>query len=233
MSQPAPWTLNVIKIGVLIMAVTFYFTVPEVHYFFVMSSEILYAHHFHELKEFILSYGVWAPMMSICLMTVQSLFPFVPGLAITIANAWIFGWLWGSFYSWTGSLVGAALDFGIARWYGHPVVKKFVSSKYLDRLNTFFETYGLAAIALARLTPVVPYKVVSYGAGFTTLAFSKYLFATGFGQTPAILLYSYLGQNITRSLHGVIFATSLFLLILIVLYVYREAIEKYFFRKSE
>lgn len=233
MSRPAPWTLYGLKIGVLIVAITVYFTVPAIHNFIASGIHILYERNFHQLKELILSYGIGAPLMAIVLMAVQSLFPLVPGLVITIANAWIFGWLWGAFYSWLGALIGAFIDFGIARWYGRPVLGRFVNTRYLDKLNTFFVTYGMIAIALARLTPVIPYKLVSYGAGVTELSYGKYLLATGVGQTPAILLYSYLGQNITRSFHGMILITSLFVLLLAVIYYYREPIEKYFLQKSQ
>lgn len=228
MSRPVPWTLYVVKIGALIVAITVYFIVPAVHEFVVSGLRILYERNFHQLKNLILSYGVWAPITAICLMAVQSLFPFVPGLAITIANAWIFGWLWGTLYSWVGSLIGATIDFGIARWYGRPVLGRFVNAAYLDKLNTFFVTYGVIAIALARLTPVIPYKLVSYGAGLTEISCGKYLLATGMGQTPAILLYSYLGQNITRSLHATILITSMFVLLLAIAYYYREFIGKHF-----
>jgi uncharacterized membrane protein YdjX (TVP38/TMEM64 family) len=233
MSRPALWTLYGLKIGVLIVAITVYFTVPAIHDFIVRGIQILSERNFHQLKDLILSYGVWAPITAISLMAVQSLFPFVPGLAITITNAWIFGWLWGSLYSWIGSLIGAAIDFGIARWYGRPVLGRFVNVAYLDKLNVFFETHGLIAIALARLTPVIPYKLVSYGAGFTKLSSGTYLLATAVGQTPAILLYSFLGQNINHSLQATILITSLFVLFFAVAYYYRESIEKYFFQKNQ
>ena len=233
MSRPAPWTLYGLKIGVLIVAITVYFTVPAIHDFIATGIHILSERNFPQLKDLILSYGLWAPITAISLMAVQSLFPFVPGLAITIANAWIFGWLWGALYSWIGSLMGATIDFGLARWYGLPVLGRFVNAAYLDKLNAFFVTHGLMAIALARLTPVVPYKLVSYGAGFTELSCGKYLLATAIGQTPAILLYSFLGQNINHSLHATILITSLFVLLFVVAYYYRESIEKYFFQKNQ
>ena len=58
---------------------------------------------FEGLRQFILSYGFWAPVASIALMAIQSLVPFVPGIIITITNAWIFGWQDGAFYSWVGA----------------------------------------------------------------------------------------------------------------------------------
>jgi uncharacterized membrane protein YdjX (TVP38/TMEM64 family) len=164
-----------------------------------VATGIGYLHHrdFEGLRAFILSYGLWAPLTSIALMTVQSMVPLVPGLAITITNAWIFGWEHGALYSWIGAMAGATLDFGIARWYGRPFVERFVRAKYLDLTDQFFKRHGVLAVFVTRLTPVVPFKVISYGAGLTAITFRQYALATGVGQTPAIVLYSFLGQHLT------------------------------------
>lgn len=233
MSRPVPWTLYALKSGVLIFAVGLYLLVPAVRQFISSAVAALYAHHFGEFKAIILSYGFWAPVATIGFMVVQSLIPFLPGAVLTIANAWIFGWLWGACYSWVGALLGAMLDFGLARWYGRTFVEKIVNDRYLKVMNRFFAAYGPLAIALARLTPVIPYKFVSYGAGVTRLSFGRYVVATAVGQTPALLLYSYLGQHITRSMRLTVFITSLFVVLGVVLFCYRKSLEQYFFRKIE
>jgi uncharacterized membrane protein YdjX (TVP38/TMEM64 family) len=226
-------SLYVCKGLVLAAAVLAYFTVPGVREF--VATGILYLHHrdFEGLRMFILSYGAWAPLTSIALMTVQSMVPLVPGLAITISNAWIFGWEYGALYSWIGALLGAILDFGIARWYGRPVVEKFVKAKYLNMTDCFFRRHGVLAVFITRLTPVIPFKVISYGAGLTAISFWNYVTATGIGQTPAILLYSFLGQHLTRSIKAAILITSLLILISFLVYYYRNEIEQRLFSHKE
>lgn len=221
------------RIGILVFAVIAYFHMPGLQEFFSAGIRYLRYRDFEGLRQFILGYGGWAPVVSIVLMVIQSLVPVVPGLIMTITNAWIFGWLYGAFYSWVGGVLGAALDFGVARWYGRLVVEKFINRKYLDMADVFLKKHGLLAVFITRLTPVVPFKVVSYGAGLTTMSLWRFMIATAVGQAPATILYSILGQNITHNIRITITITSLLITIIAVLYYYRDEIIGRFFPGDE
>ena len=102
-------------------------------------------------------------------------------------------------------MLGAMLCFWIARALGRPAVEKLVGgSQALATWDVFFARYGNRAILVARLLPFVSFDLVSYGAGLTSLSLWNFVWATGLGQLPATLLYSYLGQNLTGSV-GVLF----------------------------
>jgi len=227
--DPATNRAYIVKLGVLALALAAYFYLPGIQEFITSGLSYLRLRNFEGLRQFILSYGVWAPMTSILLMAVQSMVPLVPGIAITITNAWIFGWELGALYSWIGALLGATLDFAIARWYGRPVVERFISGEMLDKTDGFFKRNGVLAVFITRLTPIVPFKVVSYGAGLTKMSPLRFIIATGIGQTPAIVLYSFLGQNLTRSLRATIAVTSLLMALGFTAYYFRDTLEKYFF----
>jgi len=233
MAEPTTKTVYAVKFGVLGAAIAAYHLLPEVHDFVSTGVGYLQSRNFEGLRLLILSYGVWAPVTSVALMAVQSTIPLVPGLAITITNAWIFGWEYGALYSWVGALLGAMLDFGIARWYGRPVVERFVKSHHLDVTDRFFQHHGVLAVFITRLTPVIPFKVISYGAGLTNISIYHFIMATGIGQTPAIVLYSILGQNLTRSLRWTVAITSLLIGLGILAYCYRDKIERRLFSNKD
>lgn len=215
------------RLAVLFLAIAAYCYLPFVNEFVDRGLDYLRHRNFDGLRTFILSYGAWAPITSIALMTLQSLVPLVPGLAITITNAWIFGWQWGGLYSWLGALLGASLDFSIARWYGRPIVEKIIRPSQLDTFDRFFLKHGVIAVFITRLTPVIPFKVVSYGAGLTTITFLQFSCATGIGQTPAIILYSILGQNLTKNFKATIAITLLLLAAGWAAYRYRETLKNF------
>lgn len=187
-----------------------YFTVPAIQEFVNNGIGFIERRDFTGLRSFILQYGSWAPLTAILMMVLQSVIPFVPGLALTMTNAWIFGWQYGTCYSWIGALGGAWLDFAIARYYGRPMVEHIIGPGNVAFAKQFFLKYGLLAVLFTRLTPIIPFKVVSYGAGLTRVTLWQYLVATGLGQTPAIIMYSFLGQNITGS---VIFTVTITVLL--------------------
>jgi uncharacterized membrane protein YdjX (TVP38/TMEM64 family) len=233
MAEPTTKTVYALKFGVLGAAIAAYYLLPGVHEFVATGVGYLQHRDFDGLRQFILSYGVWAPVTTVVLMAVQSTIPLVPGLAITITNAWIFGWQYGALYSWLGALLGAMLDFGIARWYGRPVVERFVRSHHLDVTDRFFQNHGVLAVFITRLTPVIPFKVISYGAGLTNISLLHFVLATAIGQTPAIVLYSILGQNLTRSLRWTVAITSLLVGLAVVAYCNRERIERRLFSNKD
>lgn len=227
MSPPKATFITFSKISVILLVIATYFWLPGVQQFTTEGIAYLRCRNFEGLRQFILSYGIWAPLTSIALMSMQSMVPLVPGIIITITNAWIFGWQYGSFYSWTGALIGAVLDFGIARWYGRPVVEHFISNKYLNLTNVFFKRHGIMAVFITRLMPIIPFKVISYGAGLTKLTLWKFIIATAIGQTPAIVLYSILGQNLSHNIKQAAVITSVLIAIGLLFYFFRNTIERF------
>jgi uncharacterized membrane protein YdjX (TVP38/TMEM64 family) len=152
-------------------------------------------------KNYLLGFGPWAPLVSALLMVFQAVVAPLPAFVITFANGMLFGWAWGALLSWSSAMLGAAVCFWIARALGRPAVEKLVGgTTALEVSDLFFTRYGDKAVVIARLLPFVSFDIISYGAGLTSIGFLRYFVATGLGQLPATLLYSYLGQNLTGSI---------------------------------
>ncbi len=143
------------------------------------------------VKEYIRSFGVWAIAISFMMMILQSVAAPIPAFFITFANAAIWGWWKGAILSWSSAMAGAALCFAISRFYGRGVAEKFASKMALDDVEVFFEKYGKNTIFVARLLPFVPFDPISYAAGLTPMKFGGFFLATGLGQLPATIVYSY------------------------------------------
>lgn len=94
-------------------------------------------------------------------------------------------------------MAGAALCFGIARILGRDAVEKMASKTGLRQIDEFFERYGKNTVLICRLLPFVSFDIVSYAAGLTSMSFGGFLIATGIGQLPATLVYSYVGGMLT------------------------------------
>lgn len=148
-------------------------------------------------REYLLSFGPLAAVVSGFLMVFQAIVAPLPAFVITFANGLVFGWLWGAVLSWSSAMVGAVLCFYLAKWVGRPVVERWVSRKALSWWDGFFDRYGSYSILIARLVPIVSFDLVSYAAGVTPITFWNFFWATGLGQLPATLLYSYLGETAT------------------------------------
>ncbi|RKU21734.1 TVP38/TMEM64 family protein [Candidatus Poribacteria bacterium] len=166
-------------------------------------------------REYIASYGALAPVVSAILMVFQSVIAPLPAFLITFANGLLFGVWWGAALSWSSAMLGAALCFFIARALGRPVVVRLLSKSAVNASDRFFQRYGKHAVLIARLVPVISFDAISYGAGLTGMRFLWFVIATGIGQLPATLLYSYLGDRVTGSIKilfwtfGIVIAVSI------------------------
>ena len=72
-------------------------------------------------------------------------------------------------------MAGAAICFYIAKILGRDVAEKLTSKTGLEQIDTFF----------------------SYAAGLTSMSFVSFFVATGIGQLPATIVYSYVGGMLT------------------------------------
>ena len=166
-------------------------------------------------RAYIAGYGALAPVVSAILMVFQSVIAPLPAFLITFANGLLFGVWWGAALSWSSAMLGAALCFYIARFLGRPVIVSVLSESTVNMSDRFFQRYGKHAVLIARLVPVISFDAISYGAGLTGMRFLWFTIATGIGQLPATLLYSYLGDRVTGSVKalfwgfGIVIAVSI------------------------
>lgn len=213
-----------VKIGLILIAAALYFFVEPLQSGVKQAVAILSRVDVPAMKAYILSFGLLAPIVSFMLMVFQSLIAPLPAFVITFANAALFGWVKGAILSWSSAMCGAVLCYWIARYYGRSVVEKLTSKFALDEVDHFFERYGKFAILIARLLPFVSFDIVSYAAGLTSIGFWEFFWATGLGQLPATLVYSYVGDMLVGSVRTFVFG----LLILFSLAIFVAFIRKFY-----
>lgn len=181
-------------------------------------------------RGYILGFGIWAPVASFFLMIFQSIAAPLPAFIITFANAGLFGWVKGAILSWSSAMAGAALCFYIARFLGREFVEKLTSRTALEKVDKFFELYGKYAILIARLLPFVSFDIVSYGAGLTAMRFWPFFIATGIGQLPATIVYSYVGGMLTGTtktfVMGLLILFALSALLVLIKQVFKDKKEE-------
>ncbi len=149
------------------------------------------------LKNYLLHFGFRPPIISALIMILQSVMAPLPAFIVTVTNGLLFGAFWGTLLSWSSAMAGAIICFYISRWLGRPAAERFVSKKAMTLVDRFFDRYGNNSVLIARLLPVVSFDAVSYIAGLTSISFWGFLWATGLGQLPATIVYSWLGQSMT------------------------------------
>ena len=201
---------KIIVILLVAAAVLIYFFNPAVNSFVKSVFDMFATGDFTVVGDFISKYGAYAMIVSACLMIFQSVIAPLPAFLITFANANLFGWWQGAVLSWSSAMAGAAICFFIARVLGRDITEKLTSKAGLEQIDEFFEKYGKHSIIIARLLPFISFDIVSYAAGLTSMKFWPFFIATGIGQLPATIIYSYVGGMLTGGAR--LFVTALMIL---------------------
>lgn len=216
----------ILKMGVLLLIICIYLFVGPVNRFINQMIFYLSMLNLESLKQYILSFGIWAPIISFILMILQSVAAPLPAFLITFANAALFGWVKGALLSWTSAMAGAALCFYIARFLGRDTVEKLTSKFAIDSIDEFFNKYGKHTILIARLLPFMSFDLVSYAAGLTSMSFVSFFIATGIGQLPATIIYSYVGDMLTGGaklmMMGILTLSAISVLIYVLKKIYND-----------
>jgi uncharacterized membrane protein YdjX (TVP38/TMEM64 family) len=120
---------------------------------------------------------------------------FFPGLPLTLGAGFLYGAIIGTLVVSPASVAGATLAFLIARYVARDWVtrrlKRYPQAAALDRA---IEKNGFKAVVLLRLQPVLPFNILNYALGLTSIRLRDYMLASWIGMFPATVLYVYLGS---------------------------------------
>ena len=150
------------------------------------------------LKAFILSFGLWAPLISAFLMIAQSVVLFLPAFPIFVVNALVFGPVGGALLSWSSAVAGSIICFSIAKILGRPVVQRLVNRVHLETADRALKRYEKYIILVFGFVPVISFDVISYAAGLTLLTYWEFIPLVCIAQIPSALFYTLLVHRIDR-----------------------------------
>ncbi|MBT9275233.1 VTT domain-containing protein [Phycicoccus sp. MAQZ13P-2] len=137
--------------------------------------------------------GAWGPLVFVVLHVVLTLVPVPKNLLAGIAGA-LFGLGAGSALSWAGAVASAWVTFELAGRLGAEAVDGITGAR-VERVRRVLRERGLLAVVIARLTPLVPFTVVNYGAGVSRVGRRDYLLGTALGVVPGTVAYVAVGAS--------------------------------------
>lgn len=150
-------------------------------------------------QAFIKQWGNLSLLIDLLIITLLMLFPVVPFVLVAGVNTLLFGWVGGFLLSLSGSILGAALGFWLARTLGQAWAQPKVAK--LGKWGTLIEGNSFSIVFLSRLVPILPSAAVNYSAGLSLMSFPAFLLATLLGKFPMIIWESWVGHDIWRVSH--------------------------------
>ena len=157
--------------------------------------------------------GAWGPVVYIALHVALTLVPVPKNLLAGIAGV-LFGLSAGIALSWVGAMVSAWVTFQLARRLGRDTVEGITGPR-VDRVRGLLRDQGMLAVIVARLTPVVPFTVVNYGAGVSPVTRRDYLLGSALGVLPGTIAYVAVGASAGRDARTIGLASAAGVLLLV------------------
>lgn len=169
----------------------------------------------NDIRDWILSFGVLAPIVYIVIYTIRPLI-FFPASVLSIAGGLAFGSLFGTIYTVLGATSGAVLSFVVARTLGKSIANKDWQGKG-RKLQEQLEKNGFFYVLFFRFVPLFNFDLISYSAGLSKVKFSSFLFGTLIGIIPGTFAYNFLGSSLVSGDPLVIASAVIVFLILSVI----------------
>jgi uncharacterized membrane protein YdjX (TVP38/TMEM64 family) len=139
----------------------------------------------------------------------------VPRSVVSVLIGLVAGFWAGLAVALAGGLLGALAAFALSRALGRPAVERFAGGR-LTRVDRLALDRGFLAVLAGRLVPVVPFVVVSYGAGLTTVRPGPYAAATALGLVPSTVVQVGIGASAGAVVAGAATVTVVLLVALAV-----------------
>ncbi|HEY9300797.1 MAG TPA: TVP38/TMEM64 family protein [Phormidium sp.] len=137
--------------------------------------------------------GIWAPIIYIVIYALATIL-IIPSTALNLTGGAIFGpWL-GTLWTSIGAIVAAIVAFIFARTSGREFVAHRLAGKW-QAMDAEMQQGGLFYMFAIRLLPIIPYGLVNFAAGLTSIPFRDYLLGTILGTVPGILPFVLLGSS--------------------------------------
>jgi uncharacterized membrane protein YdjX (TVP38/TMEM64 family) len=145
------------------------------------------------IMQSIKGYGLWGVAVLCGLFALQSFIAFIPGLALTLASGYIYGFVGGLLIAWTSLVVAGQIAFWLARRFGRPLTEKWVSPRLLDRWDKSAAGQGIGFYIFTLVLPFFPNDAMCYVAGLSKISFHRFLVANMVGRGLACLFTVFVG----------------------------------------
>lgn len=121
--------------------------------------------------------------------------PFVPRPLLNLAAGALFGSSLGLGTALAGTVLGAAVAFGLGRVLGQDALRPLLRGRWLRAADGQLSRHGFRSMMAARLFPGVPFWAANYCAAVSRMGWLPFLLATALGSIPNTAAYVVAGAR--------------------------------------
>jgi uncharacterized membrane protein YdjX (TVP38/TMEM64 family) len=139
-------------------------------------------------------FGALGPIIYTLLLAATIVVTPLPSVVVIGAGGLAFGTLLGTVYTIAGGMLGATINFFIARRLGRGFVERRLGDRAMAQIDVYADRMGAKLVFLTRLIPLFNFDWVSYAAGLTRMKFESYAVASVLGMLLPVIGMVYVGD---------------------------------------
>jgi uncharacterized membrane protein YdjX (TVP38/TMEM64 family) len=138
-------------------------------------------------------FGRAAPIAFIAIYAV-AIVALVPATILTLIAGAVFGVVRGVAYAFVGATIGTTAAFLLGRHAARPIVERWLhAAPRFVAVDRAVSAQGRRIVFLLRLSPIMPFNLLNYALGLTTISVWDFVIA-GAGSLPSEFLAAYAGR---------------------------------------
>ncbi len=153
-----------------------------------------------DIQDFILGFGVFAPIISVVIFALTMVSAPLSATAIQVAVLLIFGREYGAILSFIGLTIGTSINFWISRLFGKSLVKKILGEKSIEKIENFFDGESRKKYLVFLFVLFGGTDILSYTIGLSKMNFFKFALIIAFIHIGVVLVNVYITSDIVASL---------------------------------
>ena len=148
-----------------------------------------------KMRTWIEGAGAWAPLVYIGLKAATYVVAPLSGTPVKLAGGALFGFWDGAVYVLAGDMLGASLNFWIARLFRDKGIVRLAGKKAIRQIDDLTDHVGgWRALLAARLFLSSLYDFISYAAGISKLPFRQFFLVSLLAGIPSTLFTTWVGN---------------------------------------
>lgn len=153
-----------------------------------------------QLQAWLKKMGIWAPIVYVLLYTLGTLL-ILPSTPLNLSGGALFGVWWGTLWTTVAAIIAAVVSFAFTRTVGREYIAQKLAGRW-EAIDAEMRLGGLFYMFAVRLLPLIPYGIVNFAAGLTSIRFRDYLVGTMLGTVPGILPFVMMGSGLQELSSG-------------------------------
>ena len=147
------------------------------------------------LRAFVSQFDPYGPLVFFLIQTAQVIVAPIPGNVTALAGGALFGFWWGFALSTGGLVLGSTIAFALARFYGRPLVERFVPKRIIDKYIDAAANKHFVALFLMFLLPFFPDDALCFIAALSSLRYRVFLLFVIVARPPGMLVTTLVGSG--------------------------------------